>query len=114
MTRPTVYESIAQALSARDMTTAELATITGFTTLQIHNSIGSGRRNGKTPGIYIAGYIRNGSLRQTVYSLTRQAEQAQDRPSSKKIPPRYMPPFRELTPEDHDMYAGRNLAMLTR
>ena len=110
MTRPAVYESIAQALSARDMTTAELATITGFTTLQIHNSIGSGRRNGKTPGIYMAGYIRNGSLRQTVYSLTRQAEQ----PRSKKIPPRYMPPFRELTPEDHDLYAGRNLAMLAR
>lgn len=106
----TVYESIAQALSAKDMTSAELADATGHRQLQIRNAIAAARRNGAKPTIYITGHIHTRSIRQAIYSLTRPASQ----PVSKKISPRYMPPFRELTPEDHNLYAGRDLAMLAR
>lgn len=111
MTHPTLYQSIVSALTQRDMTSAELHEITGFTAMQIRNAIAAARRNGKqqTP-IYIVGHIRTRSTRIAIYSLTRPVHQT----SSKKITPRYMPPFRELTPEDHDIYAGRDLAMLAR
>lgn len=35
-------------------------------------------------------------------------------PKPKEYPKRYVPEFKELTPHDHDIYAGRDLAMLAR
>lgn len=31
-----------------------------------------------------------------------------------KMPPRYVPPFEEMTPKNYDLFAARNLAMLVR
>lgn len=66
----------------------------------------------RTPTIYSRPSANGGGYVNSVkqYSLTPFPAG----PSPKKITPRYVPPFEEMTPEKYDLWQGRNLAMLAR
>jgi hypothetical protein len=44
----------------------------------------------------------------------REKQRRKPRYKGEKMPMPYVPPFREMTPDDHDIWSHRNLAMLAR
>lgn len=109
MNKPQVYNLIVTTLRNQDMTAAELAAALSLPAKRIANSIQAARQSTKNTPIYVA----RRAAGKPVYSLTPPLVSLPSK-SSRNVNPRYVPPFREITPQEHDMWQHKNLALLAR